>query len=56
VKCGCICGGRYHGASVNPAKKDERTEMEEIILKKVVPAEEAPVEESKDQLKMFEEQ
>ena len=49
LKCGCICMGRYHGASVNPAKKDERSELEEIILKKVVAKDNKPLPESTEQ-------
>ena len=30
-KCTCICGGRYHGASVNRSMTAERKDIEEIV-------------------------
>ena len=30
-KCTCICGGRYHGASVNRSMESERRDIEEIL-------------------------
>jgi len=52
-KCGCICQGRFHGASVNPAKKKERAEIEEIVLKKGRrKAEEKPLPENTEQQTM----
>jgi len=31
-KCGCICGGKFHGASVFADKKSVRYEMASIVL------------------------
>jgi len=53
IKCGCICGGRYHGASVRRDMTVARAEMEELILK--VTQKSLPCHESKYQLGMFEE-
>ena len=34
-KCGCICGGKFHGAHVTPAMEAARTELEELSKKAV---------------------
>jgi len=31
-KCTCICGGRYHGASVNRNMESERRDIEELVF------------------------
>jgi len=36
VKCGCICGGKFHGANVVSTKEAERKELEELISKRSV--------------------
>ena len=36
VKCGCICGGKFHGANVVSTKETERKELEELISKRAV--------------------
>ena len=30
-KCTCICGGRYHGASVNRSMTTEQKDIQEIL-------------------------
>jgi hypothetical protein len=35
-KCGCICGGKFHGANVVSTKETERKELEELIAKSTV--------------------
>ncbi len=35
-KCGCICGGKFHGAKVVSTKETERKELEELISKRAV--------------------
>jgi hypothetical protein len=38
VKCGCICCGKFHGASINVSKTAERAELEDIVLTKAMKA------------------
>ena len=38
AKCTCICGGRYHGASVNRSMTAERKDIEEIVFWKAAAA------------------
>ena len=37
-KCGCICGGKFHGAAVRRDMTTERQEMEDVVLSRAVPA------------------
>jgi hypothetical protein len=32
TSCGCICGGKFHGATVTASKTAERAEIEDIVL------------------------
>lgn len=32
-KCGCICGGKFHGATVQPGKSVEKEELDTILIK-----------------------
>jgi hypothetical protein len=41
TKCTCICGGKYHGASVLRSKTAERAEIEDIVLQKTIAADHA---------------
>lgn len=41
AKCGCICGGKFHGANVVRAKSSERGEIEEVVLTRAVETEKA---------------
>ena len=36
IKCGCICGGKFHGAAVTASKTAERAEIEDIVLTKAM--------------------
>lgn len=35
-KCGCICGGKFHGAQVNVAKSAEKQELNDLITEKTL--------------------
>ena len=36
IKCGCLCGGKFHGAVVTASKTAERAEIEDIVLTKAM--------------------
>ena len=53
-KCGCICGGKFHGAVVTVSKTTERAEIEEIVLTRAVQARAAVItENASDQPSLF---
>lgn len=41
TKCTCICGGKFHGASVRPDMTEQRREIEDIVLNKTIAADHA---------------
>jgi hypothetical protein len=58
-KCGCICGGKFHGASVTVSKAAERAEIEDIVLTKAMQAAELNlrvVDNSSDQPSLFDDE
>ena len=53
VKCGCICGGKFHGANVVSTKETERKELEELISKRAVKRSTLVLADSEDQPRLL---